>query len=167
MQKKQGIRVLVQPSNRRVFHDEEYKDVGAEISEDISPASTVLGVKEVPPADLIPERTYMFFSHTIKAQVRNNIDWTMNEQYLRISVPIVWSQAENMPLLDKLREHRIRTIDYECIRKDGDYHKPRLVAFGRYAGIAGAIDFLRGLGERFLSLGHSTPLLNVRTTENC
>jgi alpha-aminoadipic semialdehyde synthase len=58
----------------------------------------------------------MFFSHTIKAQ-----DY-------------------NMPLLDKLLELRIRLIDYECIRDE----KERLVAFGRYAGIAGTVDFLRG-----------------------
>ncbi|CAJ1400563.1 unnamed protein product [Effrenium voratum] len=43
----------------------------------------------------------------------------------------------------------------------------RLVAFGAFAGYAGvgglrgAIDFLRGLGERLLALGFSTPLLHI------
>ena len=55
-----------------------------------------------------------------------------------------------MALLDKLRELNIRLIDYECIREDKDDNPQRLVAFGRYAGIAGAFDFLRGIGEFFL-----------------
>lgn len=49
----------------------------------------------------------------------------------------------------------------ECITGTGARGGPRLVAFGAFAGYAGAIDFLRGLGERFLSLGYSTPLLHI------
>lgn len=37
----------------------------------------------------------------------------------------------------------------------------RLVAFGRFAGICGMIDVLRGLGERLLTLGYSTPFLGI------
>ena len=58
-----------------------------------------------------------------------------------------------MPLLDAILEKKIRMIDYECIRekakKEGDV-PARLVAFGRYAGIAGAFDFFRGIGEFML-----------------
>lgn len=61
-----GIRVIVQPSNVRINTDEEYAEAGAEIAEDLSPCNVVLGVKEVPIAKLLPNRTYMFFSHTIK-----------------------------------------------------------------------------------------------------
>lgn len=78
----------------------------------------------------------MFFSHTIKAQ------------------------PQNMPLLDALLAKRIRLVDYECITEGGLRGGRRLVAFGRFAGIAGVVDFLRGMGERFLSLGYSTPFLN-------
>ena len=61
----------------------------------------------------------MFFSHTIKAQ------------------------KHGMPLLDDMIAKQVRLIDYEKIT---DAHKNRLVAFGRFAGIAGTIDFLSGLG---------------------
>ena len=54
-------------------------------------AAVILAVKEVPVHKLIPNRTYMFFSHTIKAQ-----------EY-------------NMPLLDAVLENNIRLLDYECI----------------------------------------------------
>ena len=57
-----------------------------------------------------------------------------------------------MPLLDRLLELNIRLVDFECIRskpQDGK-ETERLVAFGRYAGIAGAFDFLRGIGEFLL-----------------
>lgn len=55
-----------------------------------------------------------------------------------------------MPLLDAMFEKRIRMIDYECIREDKEINPQRLVAFGRYAGIAGAFDFFRGVGEFLL-----------------
>ena len=121
---KQGFRVIVQPSPRRVFPDSAYAEAGAELGEDLSSAATILAVKEVPVDLLLPRRTYVFFSHTIKAQ------------------------AENMPLLDAVLERKVRLIDYECITEGGVHGAKRLVAFGRYAGIAGAIDCMRGLGER-------------------
>ena len=57
-----------------------------------------------------------------------------------------------MPFLDKMLELNLRVVDFECIRENKD--KPqRLVAFGRYAGIAGAFDFIRGCGEFLLQKG--------------
>lgn len=44
---------------------------GAIISEDLSSCGLILGVKEVPGEQLLSEKTYMFFSHTIKAQPYN------------------------------------------------------------------------------------------------
>lgn len=133
----QGIKVIVQPSARRVFSDDEYREAGAVVQEDLAECSTIAAVKEVPVDLLLPGRTYIFFSHTIKAQ------------------------AAGMPLLDAALERKVRLIDYECITSTGMRGGPRLVAFGGFAGYAGAIDFLRGIGERFLALGFSTPLLNI------
>ena len=123
-----------------MFPNAEYAEAGAVLTEDLTLASTVLAVKEVPVPLLLPSRTYMFFSHTIKAQ------------------------PSNMPLLDALLERRIRMVDYECITENGLRGARRLVAFGRYAGIAGAVDFFRGLGARLLALGYSTPFLGVGPT---
>jgi len=66
-----------------------------------------------------------------------------------------------MTLLDKLRELNIRMVDFECIRepKVEGTNPQRLVAFGRYAGIAGAFDFLRGIGEFLLQKQYQTPFL--------
>ena len=60
-QAKPQIRVLVQPSPRRVFADDEFAEVGAELTDDLSPANLILGVKQVPIKNLLPDRTYMFF----------------------------------------------------------------------------------------------------------
>eukprot|EP01094_Clydonella_sp_ATCC50884_P024902 TRINITY_DN6379_c0_g1_i1.p1 TRINITY_DN6379_c0_g1~~TRINITY_DN6379_c0_g1_i1.p1 ORF type:complete len:902 (-),score=345.38 TRINITY_DN6379_c0_g1_i1:572-3277(-) len=129
-----GIRVIVQPSTHRVFTDEAYVKAGAEISEDLSPAGTIIGVKEVPRHLLIAEKTYLFFSHTIKAQ------------------------AYNMKMLDTILEKRIRLIDYEKIV---DANNNRLVRFGKWAGYAGLIDLLRAFGNRLLGLGYSTSFLQM------
>nr|AAN14410.1 bifunctional lysine-ketoglutarate reductase/saccharopine dehydrogenase [Gossypium hirsutum] len=132
---KTGIaRIIVQPSTRRIHHDSLYEDVGCHISDDLSECGLILGIKQ-PKLDMIlPNRAYAFFSHTHKAQ------------------------KENMPLLDKILAERVSLYDYELIV--GDNGK-RLLAFGKYAGRAGMIDLLRGLGQRYLSLGYSTPFLSL------
>merc|ERR1719489_331066 len=109
------------------------------IQEDLSEASLILGVKQVPIDLLIPDTTYAFFSHTIKAQ------------------------EANMPLLDAMLEKRIRLIDYEMMK---DEKGMRTVAFGKYAGIAGMIDILHGLGLRLLALGHHTPFMHIGLAHN-
>ena len=50
---------------------QEYVSSGAEVDEDLSAASVILGVKQVPIESLLPSKTYVFFSHTIKAQAEN------------------------------------------------------------------------------------------------
>jgi hypothetical protein len=42
----------------------------------------------------------------------------------------------------------------------------RLVAFGKFAGIAGMIDILNGLGLRLLALGHHTPFMHIGPAHN-
>ena len=130
-----SVRVVVQPSRRRVFTDEEYARAGATVSEALDGADAVLGVKQVEAGAVLPGKTYAFFSHTVKAQ------------------------PQNMALLDAFVDRKARLVDYECIRnpKSGE----RLVAFGDFAGRAGMVLALRALGTRLLGLGISSPFLNV------
>jgi len=116
-----------------------YANAGARIQEDISEASCIFGVKQVPIDSLVSNKTYCFFSHTIKAQ------------------------PDNMDLLDAMLEKNIRCVDYE---KMDDANGKRVVAFGKYAGIAGMIDILHGLGLRLLALGHHTPFMHVAPAHN-
>lgn len=114
-------------------------NAGAVINEDISEASVIFGVKQVPVDALIPGKTYCFFSHTIKAQ------------------------ESNMPLLDAVLEKNIRLVDYEKLM---DRNGLRLVAFGKYAGVAGMVNILHGLGLRLLALGHHTPFMQISPAHN-
>ncbi|NXM94434.1 AASS protein, partial [Sylvia borin] len=136
---KMGYKVLVQPSNRRAIHEKEYIKAGAIIQEDISEASLIIGVKRPPEDKLIPKKNYAFFSHTIKAQ------------------------EANMPLLDEILRQEIRLFDYE---KMVDHKGMRVVAFGQWAGVAGMINILHGLGLRFLALGHHTPFMHIGMAHN-
>lgn len=44
---KSGVsRIIVQPSTKRIYHDELYEDVGCEISEDLSECGLILGIKQ-------------------------------------------------------------------------------------------------------------------------
>ncbi|GIY30410.1 hypothetical protein CDAR_262411 [Caerostris darwini] len=136
---KEGVKVLVQPSNRRAYPMQAYINAGAIIQEDISESPVIIGVKQVPIDALLPNKTYCFFSHTIKAQ------------------------ETNMPMLDSILERNIRLIDYE---KLVDSKGQRVVAFGKYAGVAGMINILHGLGLRLLALGHHTPFMHIGPAHN-
>lgn len=129
-----NLKFIVQPSPKRIFRDSEYTRAGATISEDLSECSTIFGVKKMDSKSLLPNKTYVFFSHVIKAQ-----------EY-------------NMSRLDYILQNKIRLIDYERIINE---EKKRLVDFGQFGGNAGAIDFFHGLGKYFLNLGYSTPFLNL------
>lgn len=133
-QKNPNIRIIVQPSQTRIFTDKEYLENGAEINENLMGCNLIIGVKEVGIKYLIPNRAYMFFSHVIKGQ------------------------TYNMPLLDEILEKKISLFDYEKIT---DENGKRLVAFGEFAGIAGAIDFLSGLGILLIKREIGTPFLNI------
>ncbi len=131
-----GFEVIVQPSTLRIYRDEEYKKVGAIISEDLADCDLILGVKEILIEELIPDIPHLFFSHVIKGQ-----DY-------------------NMPMLKHILEQNITLFDYEKIE---DNKGRRLVFFGKFAGNAGMIDTLWGLGQRLkLQKGIETPFLKVK-----
>ena len=121
LSRKSGLRFYVQPSDIRAFSAEEFRQAGAEIREDLSVCPVICAVKEIPVDYFLPDRTYLFFSHTIKGQMNN------------------------MPMLKKMMELGDTLIDYEKIV---DEKGKRLVFFGRFAGIAGMIDSFWTLGRR-------------------
>ncbi len=131
-----GFEVIVQPSDVRIYKNEEYISVGAKLSEDLSRCDFIIGVKEIPLDALIPGKPHLFFSHTIKGQ-----DY-------------------NMPLLQKILDEKITLLDYEKIL---DSKNKRLVFFGKFAGNAGMVDTLYGLGQRLKQHhGLDTPFLKIK-----
>lgn len=116
------VKVYCQQSSFRCYKDEEYQAVGVEILQDMDDCDILMGIKEVPTTDLIANKTYLFFSHTIK------------------------KQPYNKKLLQEVIRKQIRLIDYEALK---DKQGNRLVAFGRYAGIVGAYNGLWTYGKRY------------------
>ena len=112
-------RFLVESSTVRDFSDEEYREAGIAVGEDMSGCDVLLGVKEVPVEALIPNKKYFFFSHTIK------------------------KQPYNRDLLRAILNKNIEFYDHEVIT---NLSGNRLVAFGRYAGIVGAYNGFRAYG---------------------
>ena len=70
-------------------------------------------------------------------------------------------QDYNRPLLARFTNSTARLIDYELLT---DERGKRVVAFGWYAGAAGAIEGLTSLAHDHLSLGISSPFLVSRTS---
>ena len=116
-----GVHVRVQPSPHRAYSDQEYRDLGIEVAEDMQPCDLLLGVKEVPVDQLLPGKTYLFFSHTVK------------------------QQPHNRELLRTVLRLGITLIDYELLTNAAG---ERIVAFGRYAGIVGAYNGLLTYGRK-------------------
>ena len=112
---------IVESSDIRIFSDGAYRKLGFDVTDDVSHADVMIGVKEVPIEHLIPNKKYFFFSHTIK------------------------KQPYNRKLLVAMLEKNIEMFDHETIvRKSG----ARLIGFGRYAGLVGAYNGFRALGLR-------------------
>jgi alanine dehydrogenase len=118
-QKFPNVEVIVQTSPIRAFKDEEYIAEGITVQEDMTNCDVLIGVKEVQIHDLIPNKKYLFFSHTIK------------------------KQPYNRELLKAILAKKIHLIDYEVLKnKTGK----RLIGFGRYAGIVGCFNGFRAFG---------------------
>ena len=115
----EDIEIIAEHSENRTYADHEYTAAGIEITDDVSSAEVLLGVKEVPIDALIPNKKYFFFSHTIK------------------------KQPYNRDLLRAVLAKNIELYDHEVIT---DKSEIRLVAFGRYAGIVGAYNGIRAFG---------------------
>jgi saccharopine dehydrogenase (NAD+, L-lysine-forming) len=115
------IEMIVQSFPGRCFSDKEYLAAGARLQEDLGDCQIIMGVKEVPVDLLIPDKTYLFFSHTIKMQ------------------------SYNRKLLQAVLKKKVRLIDYEVLTDEAGN---RLIAFGRFAGMVGAHNALYTYGRR-------------------
>ncbi len=121
MHKFPDVELKVQSSPHRCFTDKEFKKEGIQVVSDVSDCDILLGVKEVPISQLIENKAYLFFSHTIK------------------------KQPYNRKLLQEVVRKRIRLVDYECMT---DEKGIRVIAFGRWAGIVGAHEGLVAWGKK-------------------
>ncbi|MFH7017203.1 NAD(P)-dependent oxidoreductase [Flavobacterium sp. FlaQc-47] len=114
--------VEVESSDIRIFSDVQYKSLGLTVTDDISNSDVLFGVKEVPVENLIPNKAYFFFSHTIK------------------------KQPYNQKLLKAILEKNIDLYDHETIVDD---QNRRLIGFGKYAGMVGVYNGIRAFGIKF------------------
>ena len=114
--------VIVESSDIRIFSDIQYKSMGIDVADDLSDCDVLFGVKEVPVDALIPNKSYFFFSHTIK------------------------KQPYNKKLLQAILEKNISLYDHETIV---DEDNRRLIGFGRYAGMVGVYNGIRAFGIKF------------------
>ncbi len=116
-----SVRIVVQSSTTRSFSDREFAMAGIEVKEDVSDCDILFGIKEVPPENLIADKTYLFFSHTKKEQPRNQ------------------------KMLRTVLDRNITLIDYECLEhEDGQ----RIIGFGFFAGVVGAHNGMMAYGNR-------------------
>ncbi len=115
------IEITVQHSSTRCYSDKEYAMAGLQVQEDMSHCDVLLGIKEVPVAMLIKDKTYLFFSHTKKLQ------------------------PHNQQLIQEIIKKNITLIDYECLEHDDG---TRIIGFGFFAGIVGAHKGMMAYGNR-------------------
>ncbi len=116
-----NVKLVVEESPDRTFTSEDYTSKGISVVQDVSDCDILIGIKEVPIEKLIPNKTYLFFSHTIKAQ------------------------PYNRSLLQAMLEKKITFIDYEPLTwKQGD----RILGFGKWAGVVGAYNAFLTWGKK-------------------
>lgn len=115
------VELVVQKSKVRRFKAEEYEQQGIKIVDDVTDCDVLMGVKEVPINELISNKTYFYFSHTIK------------------------KQPYNRNLLRAMLDKHITMIDYEALTNNQGM---RLIGFGKYAGIVGCYNTFYAYGKK-------------------
>lgn len=115
------VEIFVEKSEIRKFKDNEYERLGVAVVDNVEHCDVLIGVKEVPIDELIPNKKYFFFSHTFK------------------------KQPYNRDLLNAVLDKNIQLIDWEVITNS---RGQRLIAFGRYAGIVGAYNGFLTYGKK-------------------
>jgi saccharopine dehydrogenase (NAD+, L-lysine-forming) len=94
---------------------------GITLADTLEDCDVLMGIKEVPPSQVLPKKKYLFFSHTCK------------------------KQPHNQKLLQTILAQGCTLIDYECLRhEDGQ----RIIGFGFFAGIVGAHNGVMAYGRR-------------------
>ncbi|GAA4730273.1 NAD(P)-dependent oxidoreductase [Flavisolibacter ginsenosidimutans] len=113
--------IFVQRSESRCFSDREYRLAGITLTDSLENCDVLFGIKEVPPQQVLPQKKYLFFSHTCK------------------------KQPHNQKLLQTFLSKGCTLVDYECLRhEDGQ----RIIGFGFFAGIVGAHNGMMAYGNR-------------------
>jgi alpha-aminoadipic semialdehyde synthase len=133
------FKCIIQPSENRIFKNEEYPKVGAILQEDLSECDLIIGIKEIKNEDLLNNKAYLYFSHTIKGQ------------------------SYNMPMLKKLIDLKCTLMDYERMVNEKNQ---RLIFFSFHAGVAGIIDTLWSFGQRLSSEGIESPFSSLKQSLN-
>ncbi len=115
------VELVVQRSAVRCFSDREYSIAGIKVQDYLEDCDLLVGIKEVPPQQVVAGKTYLFFSHTCKKQPHNQL------------------------LLQTIIAKGCTLIDYECLRHDDGQ---RIIGFGFFAGIVGAHNGIMAYGKR-------------------
>lgn len=136
---KEGILCVLQPSEIRCFSDDDYKEKGCEINEDLSQCNLILGIQRVKSNRLIADKSYIFFAKAVKGNLSHEV-------------------------LDTIIKKRVRLYDYEGIKYKGEGLQQnqvvsKVVSFGKIAGMVGVANIFKGIAELLLSRKFSTPFL--------
>jgi len=129
------VRFIIQPSDLRIFKADDFCRQGAAMADDLSPCEMILGIKEIKVSDLLADKIYLFFSHTIKGQ------------------------NYNMPMLQRIMDLHCTLIDYERMI---DEKGQRLIYFSYHAGLAGIIDTLWAFGKKLALHGIDSPFGHIQ-----
>lgn len=113
------VEFLVQRSEIRAYHDDEYEALGITLTDDMTDCDVLFGIKEADIATLIPGKHYVFFGHIAK------------------------KQPYNQPLIRAMAARGLTFSDYEYFVDDDNV---RLCAFGWWAGVVGAYNSFRAYG---------------------
>ncbi|MDH5629310.1 MAG: alanine dehydrogenase [Gammaproteobacteria bacterium] len=135
--RQKGFPITVESSHIRIYSDKDYQASAIDTSANVNDGQFVVGIKEPPVDSIQPNQVHLAFSHTIKGQ------------------------TYNMPLLQKFIDQKATLIDYEPIV---DSNGKRTIAFGRFAGIAGAIDSFHAAGEKNWLNNKASPLTQIKQT---
>ena len=122
-----GFKVYVEASPHRIFPDSDFVKAGAILTREpwySHPSDIIIGLKELRNLDMLDNHTHIYFSHSFKGQ------------------------KGSQQILDAFTRSSSRLYDLEYFCREGK----RVLAFGFYAGLVGAVLGIRQHYNRLMGL---------------
>lgn len=115
------IKFTIQPSNDRCFSNDEYKDLGIKLDDNLNNCPYIFGIRDIELNNVLKDKTY-FLNSNIQKQASSQ------KSFLQSQVV-----------------HNNSLIEYDLIL---DQQKKKLAATGKYQGIVGAHNVILAIGQK-------------------
>lgn len=165
----ENLKILLQPSEIRCYSDEEYKEAGCIICENLEECDLILGINILHESKLIKDKTYLLFAKAHNANTPINFLNEVISKNIRLfdyeSIRIEKNEndlerevSNNLLKIESSDDKNFLNNLYN--QKSYKYGKlKKVINFSKIAGMAAVANMFKATAELLLSRKYSTPFI--------